>query len=134
MKKYVCYLPHVVIAIFVLMSAFGKVSGAPMSVELFNSLNMFGEPDLSRMVLGIAQIILVVLLFNKKTEKAAALLIAINMIGAFVLVAVHFQAVIVLICTLLILLRKGACECKDGVCHHKEDSSNDMESLEKNED
>jgi len=114
MKKYLCYLPHVVVAVIVLMSAFGKISGADMSVELFNQLNMFGMPDESRMVLGIAQVLLVTMLFCKKTEKIASALLLANMIGALILVGFNILALIVAILSLVIYLR--SCE---GVCDSK---------------
>ena len=98
-----------------LMAAAGKLFGTEMSVELFNNLDLFGLPDLSRLTIGMAQLLLVVLLFKKETERPAALLIAINMIGAFILVAVHAQAVVVLILALAIYL-KGCKSCKKGTC------------------
>lgn len=115
MKKYVGYLPHAVVAVVVLMSAFGKITGADMSVELFNQLNLLGMPDASRMTLGIVQVLLVALLFCKKSEKIAAALLLANMVGAFILVGLNIQAIIVAILSLVIYLRcEGA--CASGMC------------------
>jgi hypothetical protein len=124
-KKHLYYIPHLVVAIIMLMAATGKLSGSAMSVDLFNQLNLFGlGGDESRVLLGMLQLVLTVSLFNKGTEKIAAILIAINMIGAFILVGFHLQAIIVLILALLII--KKSCGCCKKACNKTCDSEANM--------
>ena len=124
MKKFLNYLPHIVIAAFVLPAAFGKITGAEMSVQLFESLNMGGL----RVILGVVQVLLVIGLFKKKCAMTSAALIAAMMVAALMLLGVHAQAVIVLILALVVYFgcctKKGS--CKDGSCSHGACKSEDM--------
>ena len=130
MKKYMHYLPHVVVAVILLMAAFGKLTGAEMPTQLFADLNLLGIGGTpSRIILGIAQVLMAIGLFSPKYEKISAVLVIINMIGAFVLVTVDPLAVVVLVFAILILLMKKMCPCckggKDGTC--KTDGQGEMQ-------
>jgi hypothetical protein len=130
MKKYLYYLPHVVLGIIILQAAIGKLVGADMSVALFEQLNLLGAGgDVSRIALGIIQVILVVSLFCKKNEVVAATLLGVNMIGAWILVGTDTLSIIAFVLALVVILKHKKCEgeCCKRTCKTEEKKEHEEE-------
>lgn len=130
MKKYLYYLPHVVLGIIVLQAAIGKLIGADMSVTLFEQLNLLGAGgDVSRIAVGIIQVILVVSLFCKKKEIVAATLLGVNMIGVWILVGTDAPSIIAFILALVVILKHKKCQggCCQSTCKKEEKDTHNEE-------
>ncbi len=124
MKKLVRYIPHIIVAVvFLFMGAIGKLTGHPQSVELFNQLQLFGlDPMVTRLGLGILELLVVIGLFCKKTEKIAAATGTIIMIVALYVHAAllgwdtSIMAWVGLAANFLILVENDCKHCKIITC------------------
>lgn len=122
MKKYLQYIPHVVFAAsLIFMGAYGKLTGAEKAVGLFETLNLFGQPEyVGRYFVGLAQLFAGLGVFFKSTRKIAVI---IGMIVMAVTIYMHITAfgvdtmapaVITFLAGAWIF--KTSCGCKKGMC------------------
>ena len=76
MKKFVYYLPHILFAVALIgLGAFGKLTGNPMAVSMFETINLYNiNPDVTRIIVGLAQLFAGVGVFFTSTRKVAAIM------------------------------------------------------------
>jgi uncharacterized membrane protein YphA (DoxX/SURF4 family) len=84
MKKYLHYIPNaIIIILFIFMGAFGKLTGAAQSIDMFSTINLLDLPEYyARYTVGISQLFVAIALVFKKSEKIASFVGMIIMLSA----------------------------------------------------
>lgn len=132
MKKYLKYIPYIIFAYFMLvMGAMGKLSGAEKAVGLFTKLDLFGMGEaFGRYLIGGAELLAGLGIFFKSTQKYAAGLGIILMLGALYFhatvlgLAMAGPAVVTLLVAIWIFVKSKTpshdhSKCTDGTCEIK---------------
>ena len=127
MKKFFSYLPHILFAVaLIVMGAFGKLTGHPMAVAMFEQINLFGWGETApRVLVGLAQLFAGVGVFFPGTRKMAAIIgIAIMAAAINYTVTLFGGPVTIPVIVMLLgiwILFKGNCvvcckKCDTGTC------------------
>lgn len=124
MKKVIHYIPHILFAASLLyIGAYGKLTGAPMAIGLFETLGLFGQPEyVGRYLIGLGELFAAIGVFFIATRRVAASIGIVIMLGA---IFFHFTTlggspilpIITLILGVWILFMGYGCKtCTDGSC------------------